>query len=167
MKCDRLTAGGIWVGDAARLLGGVPKNITAFVRAWVSHAARRSRARAHLASLSVILGFNASAMSPQRGMGQEISWWRWSHLFYKRRRAGLCQPVLARAELEVGPAWRQQAHSASCAAALAWISASSRYNMYTPSAGSGGEVFRGLATVASAWPPHGCWRGPLPWPKHG
>jgi hypothetical protein len=38
--------------------------------------------------------------------------------------AGLYQVVQAQSRLEVGSAWCQQAHSTSCAAAMAWISAS-------------------------------------------
>jgi hypothetical protein len=75
MMCDHLTAGGVRVGDAVRLLGGVPKNVTPFVWAWVLSMAHRSCARARLASLSARLGFDVLALPPQRSLGREISWW--------------------------------------------------------------------------------------------
>jgi hypothetical protein len=64
-KCDRLIVGGIRVGDATWLLGGVPKNVDAFVRAQLSHVVHRSCTRAFLVSLR----FDALALQPQWGLG--------------------------------------------------------------------------------------------------
>jgi hypothetical protein len=46
MKCGRLVAGGVQIGDVVQFLGGVPKIIAVFVLGWVSHAEHRSCARA-------------------------------------------------------------------------------------------------------------------------
>jgi hypothetical protein len=51
--------------------------------------------------------------------------------------------------------------------AMAWISASWWYNVSTPSMVGGGEAFRGFTAAASVWPPHCCWREPLPCPELG
>jgi hypothetical protein len=53
-KCSCLVASGIQVGNAVRLLGGVPKNVVVFVLAWVSHTVLKSCARAPLASWELV-----------------------------------------------------------------------------------------------------------------
>jgi hypothetical protein len=58
-KCGCIIAGGIWIGDVAWLLGGVPKIVTVFILAQVS--------RAHASLVS--LGFDAPAPPPQWGLG--------------------------------------------------------------------------------------------------
>jgi hypothetical protein len=67
-----------------QLLSGVPKNVTMFALAWVPRLAFRSGTCVPLASLSVSLGLSALALSPQRGLGQEVSWWRWCHCCHGR-----------------------------------------------------------------------------------
>jgi hypothetical protein len=66
---------------------------------------------------------------------------------------GFWQLVPTRTRLGVGSDRCQRAHSARCVAAMAWISASWQYNLSTPSAVGGAEVFKGLVTAASVWPP--------------
>jgi hypothetical protein len=78
---------------------------------------------------------------------------------------GLSHPVLARTRLGVELDQHQRAHSASCAAVMAWISASWWYILSNPETLSGGDVLRGLAAVASVWPPRGWLGEPLPCPK--
>jgi hypothetical protein len=61
MKFDRLAASGVLGGDVAQLLGGVLENIVVFTLAWVPSMMFGLCARIPLGSLSVSLGFNASA----------------------------------------------------------------------------------------------------------
>jgi hypothetical protein len=57
--------------------------------------------------------------------------------------------VLAQTKLEVGSDRHQWAHSASCPAAMVWISTSWRYSLSTLSMVDGDEAFRGSAAAAS------------------
>jgi hypothetical protein len=56
-----------------------------------------------------------------------------------------------------------------CCGSDAMDLASWRYSLSTQSAVGGGEAFKGLASVASVYPPppHGWRREPLPWPELG
>jgi hypothetical protein len=65
---------------------------------------------------------------------------------------GLCQPVLTQTGLEVDFERCQWAHSASCAAVMAWISTNSWYIISTPSVVGGGKALSVLVTAALVWP---------------
>jgi hypothetical protein len=77
----------------------------------------------------------------------------------------LGRPVPARAKLGVESDRHQRAHSTSCTMAMALIYTSWRYILSTPSAVSESEAHRGLATMASSWPPSWLVGEPPPWPE--
>jgi hypothetical protein len=62
--------------------------------------------------------------------------------------AGLYQLVLTQTGLEVGSDRCQQAHSASCAAAIAWNSACWQYILSIPSLVGEGRAIRALVALA-------------------
>jgi hypothetical protein len=75
---------------------------------------------------------------------------------------GVCQPALAWTGLAIRSDWSQWAHSASCAAAMLWISASWSYNLSTPSVEGGDGMLRGEAIVVLVCPPLRLMEGAAP-----
>jgi hypothetical protein len=62
---------------------------------------------------------------------------------------GFCQLALARTGLEVESTRHQRAHSACYTATMACISANWQYSLSTPSTEGGGNLFRGVADMAT------------------
>jgi hypothetical protein len=108
-----------------------------------------------LVRLAAGLWLNALALPPQWDLGQEIHRGDGTSTTAKAIMAGLYRSALAQIGLQARSDQCQWAHYASCAVALAWISASWRYILSTPSTVSGGEVLR----ACPQWPPSGPPRG--------